>query len=381
MEELHRRSYPASSRILYPVIPPACALGWTAVSKSLEEVTRGSLGINGVCTSGVTVGFLPSWWNKNGGVEFGESWHRNPEVRQKGVRKMQSVLYERFGDLGLGCAKPQDLPGTIDFLYGLAFIPSLFGADIRYSPDGFPKPTREPMAEEEIETLEVPDVENAPLWRELVSQIDYLESHYGGCVGRINLQGVLNLAFQLRGQQIFVDLLVNFGLCDRLFRVLRETQAEIMRLLHKRLAGDDPFFFVPSNCVVNMVSGEVYRELLLPHDRELSTTFEMFGIHNCGWCVDPYVQHYVTIDKVCYLDMGMESDLEEVRRQFPDAMLSVIYPPEKLRTLARSDLRSDISSILGRLGPRANIIIADIEVGTDDDVIRSVHEAALDAAG
>lgn len=47
-----------------------------------------------------------------------------------------------------------------------------------------------------------------------------------------------------------------------------------------------------ANCVVNMVSPEMYVEHMLPFDPRLRSEFESFGLHNCAWLVDPYMEPY-----------------------------------------------------------------------------------------
>ena len=58
----------------------------------------------------------PSWWNKNVGISFDESFFYDPIRRVKDERLMEQVLYERFGDLGLGEDHLKDLPQIVILL-------------------------------------------------------------------------------------------------------------------------------------------------------------------------------------------------------------------------------------------------------------------------
>jgi hypothetical protein len=47
--------------------------------------------------------FHPNWWNKNYGLAFDRGFFYDPTRRVNQEKQMRELLYERFGDLGLGC--------------------------------------------------------------------------------------------------------------------------------------------------------------------------------------------------------------------------------------------------------------------------------------
>ncbi len=50
----------------------------------------------------VDVVFHPSWWHRHAGIDFDEGFFYDARRRVEDERRMDQVLYERFGDLGLG---------------------------------------------------------------------------------------------------------------------------------------------------------------------------------------------------------------------------------------------------------------------------------------
>jgi hypothetical protein len=50
----------------------------------------------------VEVVFHVNWWNKNFGFTFDKNFFFEPGRRVTDEQKMRSLLYKRFGDLGLG---------------------------------------------------------------------------------------------------------------------------------------------------------------------------------------------------------------------------------------------------------------------------------------
>ena len=57
--------------------------------------------------------FHPSWWNRHAGIVFDEDFFYDPRRRVEDERKMERVLYERFGRWGLGADRDRDLPQIV----------------------------------------------------------------------------------------------------------------------------------------------------------------------------------------------------------------------------------------------------------------------------
>jgi hypothetical protein len=112
-----------------------------------------------------------------------------------------------------------------------------------------------------------------------------------------------------------------------LFDVIYRMLVDLIDEVHGRQtrSGADRPFFVTANCVVNMISGQHYEQFLMPFDRKLSERFRYFGIHNCNWNVDEYLESYAQIGELLYLDFGMDSDMTRLKRLFPDTTLVVFY--------------------------------------------------------
>jgi hypothetical protein len=120
-----------------------------------------------------------------------------------------------------------------------------------------------------------------------------------------------------------------------------------------------------SNCLVNMVSPEQYREFLLPRDTYIAEQFSRFGVHNCAWNVNPYIEDYAGIKPLDYVDMGLDSDLKKARRLCPNTRRAVMYTPMDLCSKSTEQLRADLTRIYDELAP-CDVVMADIEAGTSD---------------
>ena len=73
-----------------------------------------------------------------------------------------------------------------------------------------------------------------------------------------------------------------------------------------------------------------YRRFVQPHDRRIAQSFARFMVHTCEWDVTPCLEVLAKLPKVGYLDMGIQSDLEMVRRAFPEARRALLYSASRL---------------------------------------------------
>jgi len=316
------------------------------------------------------VGFNPSWFNLHCGIDFSERWHADPDYRLRCHETMTREIRRRFPRRAIGGADKDEPPDLLTGVYAGAVVAALFGQSIMYFPDKWPVAHGSPLTDETAMALTPVDLPQAPFLDGILRQMDRIEQLTGTIRGFVNWQGVLNTAFRLRGQQIFIDLIENPGMAEHLFECVAQTMVDGMRTLYQRQrqAGQFYDFASVSNCVVNMVSPQLYRERLLPFDAWIRDQFPVYGIHNCAWRVDPYVEPYREIPELGYLDMGLDSDLEKARRLFPEARRNVLLTSMYLASRSDEEVRADLEKIARHLGP-CDLGLPDIEVDVPDERI------------
>lgn len=328
----------------------------------------------------VEYGFTPMWYREHCDVDFSERWHLEPPYRRETLVRMRQELNRRFPALQLGGPNPEETPGTLDGVHGALTISRIFGVGAEYYVDNWPAARHEYLSDEQVKGLAVPELSGNRVFSQIMAQAESIASAFGRIEGYINWQGVLNNAFRIRGDQIFLDLMLDPGLAQHLFEVVTQTMIQGMKLLYarQRESGVTVRHATVSNCVVNMVSPDQYREFILPFDRAISEAFDDFGIHNCAWNVDPYIEDYSSIAKLGYVDMGLDSDLRRARECCPLARRALMYKPTDLAGKSLDEIACDLARIRRELSP-CDIVMADIEVGTPDqrvlDLARLVEEA------
>jgi hypothetical protein len=314
------------------------------------------------------MGFTPNWFRSALGIDFGRKWHTDPAYRRETVVSMREELRRRFPGTAIGRIDRPDRP--LDLLtgtYGGSFVAGIFGIPIIYADDNWPNCEHKYLEDDEADALETPDLDNNEIFQDLVRQMDWIQNSEGSIEGFINWQGILNTAQRLRGEKIFFDMMDNPDRCRRLFDCIFETMTEGIKRLHdrQRASGAKVDFITVSNCLVNMVSPQQYRRLLMPYDIKIQQVYDTIAIHNCAWNATPYFEPYSEIPNIGYLDMGIDSDMARARDMFPDTRRALMYTPMDLENKSTDEITSDIEKIAREFAP-CDVVVADIDAGTPD---------------
>lgn len=318
------------------------------------------------------VGFTPNWYRQALGIDFGRRWHADPAYRRETVVAMRAELRHRFPGAGIGGTDRPDRPlDLLTGLHGACAVASIYGVPVMYAADNWPNCEHQYLSDAEADRLAPPDLDRSPMMQDILQQARWIAGQEGRVEGYVNWQGVLNNSQRLRGEAIFVDMMENPARAARIFDCVCQTMIDAARRLHalQGTTGVSPDFFTVSNCVVNMVSPELYRALLLPLDRRLAEAFGCLGVHNCAWKADPYLEHYATLPALGYIDMGLSSDLTRARRLFPGARRAVMVTPMDLANKTPAAIQSDLDRLAREYAP-CDVVVADIEAGTPDERVR-----------
>jgi len=319
------------------------------------------------------VGFNPSWFSKFCGIDFGEEYHNNPNLRLESHNKMSDEIKNRFPGYNIGEVlddKPVDL---ITGMYGIGIMDGIFGRSIRYFNDKWPVPEDASMSENEVDALTLPDLTNNKFLKNIFAQIDEIYKLTGSARGYLNWQGVLNTAFRFRGQDIFTDMIASPGRAEHIFRIITDTMIAAIKLLHtkQREYGVENEFATVSNCTVNTAGPKMYDTFLLPMDFKIRKEFKKFGIHNCAWTVTPYLDGYRKVPNLGYLDMGIDSDMVKTKNLFPETRRNILYTSMDLKNKTDEEIIKDFEKIAKELAP-CDVGLPDIENDVPDQRIMFV---------
>ncbi len=320
------------------------------------------------------IGFTPAWYRQHLDIDFAEKYHADPSYRRESVTAMRDLLRRRFPSASIGrlgnSGRPLDM---LTGVYGACTVAAIYGVPIVYAADNWPNCEHKYLSDEEVDRLQPPDLDRNAHFQHLMDQVDWIARTEGTVAGYVNWQGVLNNAYRLRGQPLFVDLIEAPDRAEHLFECVCETMLAAATCLHARQqeTGFAVRFFTVSNCLVNMVSPRQYSQFLLPYDQRLAAAFGCVGIHNCAWSATPYLDAYAQVPHVAYLDMGIGSDLARAKIQFPNTRRAIMYTPMDLANKPLEEIDADLLRIAQEYGP-CDLVCADIEAGTPDERVIAV---------
>jgi hypothetical protein len=335
----------------------------------------------------VDVVFHPNWWNKNYDLSFDWDFYYEPKRRAWQEQRMRQLLYERFGDIGLGQKDAPRRPIVGPILMGSGYIvQEILGCEINYAEDGNPWVLPRHLAADETWALQVPeDFENTTSMRNLLSLMDNLEEEYGYLQGDVPLHSVVNTAIDLRGQEYFIDLIENPDLVAHLHTVISRTIYEVGRRVKMRtghvsisinrtIASFDPTIFTIPNCSLQMISPKMYREHYLEYDAWLGRRLPPLGFHHCGNNAHLFAPFYAEAGAV-YLDVGWGSDIAACRSALPEAWLGLRMDPVKMLTSTAEEAATNTEMLLEAHGApweKVGVCCINMDYGTSDEAIRAM---------
>jgi hypothetical protein len=325
----------------------------------------------------IDISFSPAWWYHHYGMAFDDPRVWSDPIRYtERDRDQRRILYERFGDVGLGEANPAPKPRAGDE-YGHRWMSAFWGCEVVYLRDQAPHAVALPDAWDRMHNLELPQVAGSRVAQRTLDNARILCECYGSCDAAINYGGPLNNAVSVLGEAIY---LACAGEPDWARRVLMMMGQAIMiahdevacRIRHVDVATARSGGWGIGNCPVGTLSPEMYRDLVLPIDLWFKDQFQgPFGLHHCG-LFHPYADVYRPLAPAS-LDIGPGSNVRATRGAFPQAMLSMWLDVGRLAHLSAAEMEAWVAQALEEGGP-AELIgwIGVAEVGPDvsDQTVR-----------
>ncbi len=328
--------------------------------------------------------FHPNWWYQNYHISFDKSFYFDCEARIENDKLMRRVMFERFG-MGEPSQSPRPVIGSM-YVAGGFVLPALFGVEIRFSDNEAPWPITLNAEDRDIRELTVPDIYHTWPMPQLIADLDNLTDQWGYVVGDFDTDGILNTALQIRGQRLLLDFVDNPELVHHLFSVLAETYVRIASYMKARtgtcsvatnrsILHVDQQIYLQSNCSVQMISPQMYREFLLSHERYMAERLSPYGIHHCAGNLHRFAEVYAAIPLV-FLDVGWGSDVEICRRTFPNTFLNLRLNPVRMLNQSKKEVRQDVERLLEKAGSpnRIGICCTNMDYGTPDENIKTLFE-------
>jgi len=344
----------------------------------------------------VDMSLLPSWWNGNYGLTFERDYYYEPKRRVSQEQQMRHLLYERFGDLGIGQKNAPRRPIVGPQLVGGCYLTQeILGCEIVYNEKAPPWVEPRNLSEKEAWALQVPeDFDNNPAMRNVLNLLDALEDEFGYLQGDVPLHGIANIAIDLRGHEYFIDLVERQDLADHMHTVISKTIYEQAKRLKARtgscsmcinrvISHFSPSTFMSPNCSLQMISPKMYEKQILKHDMWLTERLQPAGFHHCGNNAHLFAPLYA-LTGATFLDIGYGSDIASCRKALPEAWLSLRMDPRKMQWGTPEETEVEVKKLLDAHGSPWNKVAvwcSSLDYGTPDESIRAMFKTVAEYRG
>ncbi|MCK4400678.1 hypothetical protein KAW08_00060 [bacterium] len=283
--------------------------------------------------------FAPAWWFHNEGIIFDEDFFYHPAKRVESERKMEKALFERWGKYGLGQDKDNDLPvvGAVHLAAGY-LLSEMLGCKVEYKEDAPPQ-----VIPTQLQDLNVlPEVAfESSAYKKFERLTKALKTKYGYLTGDVNWAGILNIALDLRGEVLFMDMFDKPDDVNRFFAKIVMVIEKFTQDLQKKTLSTsisvnrsvrhlEPPVYLHSECSHTMISVEDYEKFLFNYDAQWSKKYRPFGIHFCGKDPHRYAEIFAKLPHLDFLDVGWGGDVAHLRKHLPNTFLNIRLSPVEI---------------------------------------------------
>jgi hypothetical protein len=332
----------------------------------------------------VDIVLLPEWWHKNEGITFDRDFFYHPLRRVEVEQQKEKVLYDRWGKYGLGQHRNEARPeiGAVHLAAGY-LLSEMLGCEVNYSEN---HPPQVLAAHKELENVDVEKAFNSDAFKNVLKLSDALKSKYGHVTGDINWGGILNIAMDLRGENIFLDMMLapdEVKTCfasiatviEKFTSYLQTETGSTSISVNRGVRHLQKPVLLHSECSHTMISAEDYEEFLLPFDVAWSSQ-RPYGIHYCGSDPHRMAASFAKIPHLDFLDLGWGGDVKILREHLPDTFLNIRLSPVELAKQTNDEIRETITRLVHDSGNPylTGVCCINIDDSVSDDKIETIFE-------
>lgn len=332
----------------------------------------------------VDIVLAPEWWHRNEGISFDPDFFFHPLKRVEVEQQMEKVLYERWGNYGMGAQKDEVRPeiGAVHLAAGF-LLSEMLGCHVHYTEN---HPPQVLAAHQDSLELNPSKAFESDAFRRVLQLTETLKKKHGRLTGDINWGGVLNLAMDLRGEAIFMDMMLTPDEVKTYFNGISQVITRFTDFLtaetgttsisvNRDVRHLPKPVFLHSECSHTMISAEDYETFLLPYDVQWSAK-RPFGIHYCG--PDPHrmAASFAKIPHLDYLDVGWGGDVAELRKYLPNTFFSLRLSPVEIARQSNTEIRETILRLVKASGNPAltGVCCINMDDTVTDDRISTIFE-------
>jgi hypothetical protein len=299
----------------------------------------------------VDIVLSPTWWYKNAGMTFDRDFFFHPLKRIESEREMEQILYERWGQFGLGKNRDEDRPevGAVHLAAGF-LVSAMLGCDLTFSADN--PPQVQPASRKNFD-ISVEDAFNSQIFKDFVKLTEALKTKCGYLSGDVNWGGILNIAVDIRGQELFSDMLEYPDQVQHFFSTIQDVIYRFVNFVQNKTGSSsisvnrnvahfkEPVF-LHSQCTHTMISETHYEQFLFAADVSWNRTYRPFGIHYCGEDPQRYAPVFARLPSLDFLDVGWGGNIKTLRDYLLNTFFNIRLSPVEIVHQTPTEIRECI---------------------------------------
>ena len=307
----------------------------------------------------VDIVLAPEWWHVHGGIDFDRDFFFHPARRLEEEQKMERILHERWGQYGLGSSHREQRPeiGAVHLAAGY-IISEMCGCEVKYEEAHPPKVV---CAGESKLEVDPEKAFSSTVFKDFHHLLEQLKNRHGRVLGDINWGGILNVALDLRGQELFLDMMTQpeaiqqgfqsiGAVIERFVTLVQQETGSSSISVNRNVRHLEQPVFLHSECSHTMISEMDYEQFLMPFDIRWSKQHRPFGIHYCGNDPHRYANAFSKLPHLDFLDVGWGGDVAALRKYLPDTFLNIRLSPVEIVGQGESEIQDNITRLVAASG-------------------------------
>lgn len=303
----------------------------------------------------VEIVLAPEWWNKHTGIAFDRDFFFHPLKRVESEQKMEKTLYEKWGQYGLGKDKNTTRPeiGAVHLAAGY-FISEILGCKVDYSEN---HPPQVKCMDRDNLVINPDDVIKTKTFKDFEDLCDALKKKYGYLTGDINWGGILNIALDIRGQNLFLDMAVGtegvYAFLNSIYKVISKMVGRMEKetgstsiSVNRTVCHFEKPVLLHSECSHTMISCEDYEKYLMKYDILMGKSTNPFGIHYCGHDPHRYARSFAKLPRLDFLDVGWGGDIKKLRKYLPNTFFNIRLSPVDIARQTEEEISETITQLV-----------------------------------
>lgn len=294
--------------------------------------------------------FSSDWYYHNVDTKFSEEIMMDPLKRLDMEEKQGRFIREKyptfFGHKGEYKAHPS-------IGIGVATVPKCWGCQVKFldhmNPVALPlvKPEQDPSI------LKEPNLKDTAQW--LLEEIDVFIEHGFDkrAIGLPDLQGPLNVATKLVGDDRMLGLIARKNKADLVHEILEKTSntyIEIYQLLREATGKPKKGDFSVSGCTHYYLSPSQWTKFILPIVKKCEALGDRIRLHHCGLATTEKIETYAQYPFKS-VEFGFGSDLKRARDLFIHPKLGPVdiscrVSPYRMLNQPAEQIKADIKWII-----------------------------------